>query len=123
MFLKQKRCGNIKGRGCADGQKQRLYKTKDKTSSPTITIEALFLTCLIDAMERQYIVMCDIPGAFMHTNMDELLHVKMEGEFAELLLKIDPTYHKFASTECDKLVIYAELTNAMYGTIQAALLF
>ena len=27
MFLKQKRCGKIKGRGCADGRKQRLYKT------------------------------------------------------------------------------------------------
>ena len=24
MFLKQKRCGKIKGRGCADGRKQRL---------------------------------------------------------------------------------------------------
>ena len=23
MFLKRKRCGKIKGRGCADGQKQR----------------------------------------------------------------------------------------------------
>ena len=25
MFLKQKRCGKIKARGCADGRKQRLY--------------------------------------------------------------------------------------------------
>ena len=24
MFLKEKRCGRIKGRGCADGRKQRL---------------------------------------------------------------------------------------------------
>ena len=29
MFLKEKRCGKIKGRGCADGCKQRLWKTKD----------------------------------------------------------------------------------------------
>ena len=36
MFLKQKRCGKIKGRGCADGRKQRVYKTKEETSSPTI---------------------------------------------------------------------------------------
>ena len=32
MFLKQKRCGKIKGRGCADGRKQRLYKTKHETT-------------------------------------------------------------------------------------------
>jgi hypothetical protein len=36
MFLKQKRCGKIKGRGCADGRPQRLYKTKEETSAPTI---------------------------------------------------------------------------------------
>jgi hypothetical protein len=29
MFLKQKRCGRNKGRGCADGQKQRVYKTRE----------------------------------------------------------------------------------------------
>ena len=28
MFLKQKRCGRIKGRGCADGRKQRLWKSE-----------------------------------------------------------------------------------------------
>ena len=29
MFLKEKRDGVVKGRGCADGRKQRLYKTKE----------------------------------------------------------------------------------------------
>ena len=47
MFLKEKRCGKIKARGCADGRKQRIYKTKDETSSPTMNVEALFITCLI----------------------------------------------------------------------------
>ena len=86
MFLKEKRCGKIKGRGCADGWKQRLYKTKDETSSPMITIESLFLTCLIDAMEERCVITCDIPGAFMQMDIDELIHVKLEGELAELLV-------------------------------------
>ena len=51
MFLKMKRSGKIKGRGCADGRKQRIYKTKEETSSPTISTEALFLTCMINALE------------------------------------------------------------------------
>eukprot|EP00957_Ditylum_brightwellii_P102200 7790610-Ditylum_brightwellii.AAC.1 len=38
MFLKQKRCGTIKGRGCADGRKQRAYKKKEETSAPTVAI-------------------------------------------------------------------------------------
>ena len=53
MYLKRKRCGRIKARGCADGRKQRIYKTKDETSSPTVSIEALFLTSVIDAHERR----------------------------------------------------------------------
>jgi hypothetical protein len=50
MFLKEKRCGTIKGRGCADGRKQRETMTKEETSSPTVATEALILTCVIDAI-------------------------------------------------------------------------
>jgi hypothetical protein len=86
MFLKPKRCGKIKGCGCANGRKQRLYKTKEESSSPTVSIEALFLTCMIDAMEDRYVVTCDIPGAFMHADIDELIHIKLEGELMDLLI-------------------------------------
>ena len=34
MFLKQKRSGRIKGRGCADVQKQREFITKEESSAP-----------------------------------------------------------------------------------------
>jgi hypothetical protein len=85
MFLKQKRCGRIKGRGCADGRKQRLYKTKEETSAPTVAIESLFLTCTIDAKERRTVTTTDIPGAFMQTDIDEVIHVRLEGPLATLL--------------------------------------
>jgi hypothetical protein len=90
MFLKQKRCGRIKGRGCADGRKQRIYKSKQEISSPTVSIESVFLTCTIDAKEGRDVATCDVPGAFMQTDIDELIHVRMDGELAELLAKIDP---------------------------------
>ena len=38
MFLKEKHCGKVKGQGCADGRKQRLYKSTEKTSSPTVRL-------------------------------------------------------------------------------------
>ena len=102
MFLKQKRCGKIKGRGCADGRKQRLYKSKEETTSPTITTEALFITCLVDALENRCVATCDMPGAFMHSDIDEQVHVKLEGEIDELLVKVDPTYAEFVSKEKGK---------------------
>ena len=123
MFLKQKRCGHIKGRGCADGRKQRLWESKDETSSPTISVEALFTTCLIDAKEGRDIATCDVPGAFMHADIDEVIHLRKDGEIAELLLKVDPSYSKYATKEKGKTVIFTELSKALYGTLQAALLF
>ena len=49
IFLKEKFYSTIKGRGCPDGRRQRLYMAKDQTSSPTISNEALFLTLTIDS--------------------------------------------------------------------------
>jgi len=39
-----------------------------------ISTEAVFLTCLIDTKEEQYVVTTDIPGAFMHADIDEELY-------------------------------------------------
>jgi type II secretory pathway component PulC len=36
MLLKEKHCGTIKGRGCADGRPQSDYMTKKETSSSTV---------------------------------------------------------------------------------------
>ena len=124
MYLKQKRCGRIKARGCADGRKQRVYKTKDETSSPTVSLEALFLTAAIDAQEGRKVITVDIPGAFMHAEMDETVHMKIDGPMAELLCRVDSAkYSNFVTYEKGKPVVYVKLKKALYGTLQAALLF
>jgi hypothetical protein len=41
MFLKRKRDGTVKARGCDDGRPQREYISKDDLSSPTVSIYAL----------------------------------------------------------------------------------
>ena len=124
MFLKQKRCGRIKARGCADGRIQRLWKSKEDTSSPTVRTESVFLSAIIDALERRDVATCDIPWAFLQADIDELVIVKFDAELASLLESVDPdTYSKFKVTEKGKDVMYVELQKALYGTLQAALLF
>jgi hypothetical protein len=124
MFLKQKRCGRIKGRGCADGRKQRVYMTKEETSSPTVTTESLFLSCIIDAKEGRDVATADIPGAFMQADMNAVVYVRLTGPLAALLVRVDPKkYQKFVATENGKSVIYVRLLKALYGTMQASLLF
>ena len=124
MFLKEKRTGQIKGRGCADGRPQRDYMTKKETSSPTVATEALILTCVIDAIEGRDVATCDIPGAFMQSDMKGKVVMKLEGVMAEVIKRIDPKlYSKYTKHENGKDVIYVILTKALYGTLQAALLF
>ncbi len=125
MFLKQKRSGRIKGRGCADGRKQRLCKTKEETSAPTVATESLFLSCAIDAKERRTVVTTDMPGAFMQTDVDEVTHVRLEGPLASLLAKVDPNlYEKYLEQDRKgKPVMHVRLKKALYGTLQAAMLF
>jgi hypothetical protein len=124
MFLKKKRCGKIKGRGCADGRKQRIYKTKEETSSPTVRTESLFLSCVIDAKEGRDVATTDIPGAFMQADMDELVHMRLVGPLVKLLTKVDPElYEKYIEYEKGTPVMYVKLSKALYGTLQASLLF
>ena len=49
MFLKQNRDGNSKGRHVAGGNKQRDFISKEDVSSPTVSTEAVMLTCVVDA--------------------------------------------------------------------------
>ncbi len=124
MFLKKKRCGRIKGRGCADGRKQRAYMSKEDTSAPTVSIEALMLSCAIDAQEGRSVMTADIPGAFMQADMDDVVFMKMVGETAQLLLQVNKEkYENFVVLEKGKPVIYVKLKKALYGTLKAALLF
>jgi hypothetical protein len=124
MFLKKKRCRRIKGQGCANGRKQQAYTSKEDASLPTVSIEALMLSCVINAKEKRDVTTVNIPGAFMQANMDTLVHIRLEGTMAELLVKLDPKlYQKYVQTINGKQVLYAELKKALYSTIRAALLF
>eukprot|EP00975_Prorocentrum_lima_P031421 6593461-Prorocentrum_lima.AAC.1 len=127
MYLKEKRNGIIKGRGCADGRPQRLYTTKMEASSPTVRQASIMLSCMIDAHEKRDVATADIPGAFLQTKWpkeEKDVHVMLDGEMAMLLAKIDPpTYQRFVHHRRGEPYIYCRLNVALYGTILAAVLF
>ena len=125
MFLKEKRCGTVKGRGCADGRKQRTYMSKEDTSSPTVAIESVYLSCVIDADEERDVAIVDVPGAFLHADMNEIVYMRIDADMAKLLVEIDPDlYGPFLTyTRDNQPVLYVRLQKALYGTLQAALLF
>ena len=124
MFLKKKRCGTIKGQGCADGCKQRAYIMKEESTSPTIYTEAVFLMAVVDAWENRKVAVLDVPGAFMQVDMDELVHMCFHGEMVDKLLEINHgLYSSYVTEEKGEKVMYVELLKALYGTLRAARLF
>lgn len=87
--------------------------------SPTVSLYALMISCLIDAVEERCVVTCDIPGAY-----DEIVYIRLDGTMAELLCKLDPKLYKPCLVkQGKKLVLYAQAKKAIYGTLKAALLF
>ena len=121
MFLKHKRCGKVKGRGCADGWKQRAYITKEESTAPMVSTEAVFLTAVIDALENKNVAVLDVPGTFMQAEIDELVHVQFTGEMVSMLLQIDhQMYKNYVVIEKGGRVMNMELLKALYGTLCAA---
>jgi hypothetical protein len=115
MFLKEKRCGKIKGRGCADGRPQRDHMSKE---DQTVATEALILSWLIDAIEKRDVATCDIPGAFIQPEMEGDVIMKLEGVMTDVIIKIDPDkYEKHTVIERGKPVVYVKLKKALYGTL------
>jgi hypothetical protein len=126
MFLKRKRCGKIKARGCADGRPQREYISKDESSSPTVSIYALMTSCLMDAIEGRKVATCDIPGAFLQADWPEErdCYLKFEGAMVSMICDIDPKYKKnIVYGKNGRKFVYAKLTKAVYGTLLGAILF
>jgi hypothetical protein len=127
MYLKEKRDGRIKGRGCEDGRPRRVYTDRTEASSPTASLARVMLTCVIDAFEEQGVATCDIPGAFLQTKLpddEEEIQVVLDGRMAELLAKILPeTYQNYVHLKRGQAYIYCKLTVALYVTLKVALLF
>jgi hypothetical protein len=89
-----------------------------------VSTEALFLTSAVNAKEGCKVMTIDIPGAFMHANIDKLIHVQLEGPMTELLTRVDPQkYVTYMIEERGKMVLYVKLKKALYETLQAAMLF
>ena len=126
-LIKEKRCGKIKGRTCADGRPQRAYTPREEASSPTISLESLMALLLIDAHEGRDVAIFDVPGAYVHAKLPDdkfVLLLKIEGPFVDIMCcEVNPEYKENVMFEGDKKVLYVQILQALYGMIESALLW
>ena len=123
LFMVMKRNGTLKSRACADGRQQRLWTNKEEVSSPTPSIEALKYTMIVDAQENRDVAVVDLPAQFLQTEMDEAIHLKLQGPLLLLLVEHDTKmWKKHLRKENGRPVIYVDCKKAIYGTLNAAIL-
>ena len=125
-LIAKKRCGKIKGRTCADGSKQRKYlKDGESIASPTVSLESLISSLLIDTYEDRYVSIFDVPGAYLHaeTPKGKLLIIKLRGEFADIMCQTNDKYKKYIHYENGNKVLYLQVLRALYGCIESAMLW
>jgi len=104
--IKEKRCGKIKGRTVANGSKQRNLYTKEETTSPTISTDALMLSLMIDAAEGRDVATADVEGAYLHADMDDFVVMRITGESVDIMCNVNPRYAPFVTVEKGKWVLY-----------------
>jgi len=47
--------------------------------------------CEINAKEDRYFVVTDIPGAFLHGDMEGIVHMLLEGTIVKLIINLYPS--------------------------------
>ena len=123
-LIKEKRCGKIKGRTVADGRKQRDLYSKAEVSSPTLSLEGFLSTLVVDAAEERHKAIADVAGAFLKADMKDDVIVKLQGPAVDALLKVNKNkYQNYIVKQEKTKVLYVKLLKAMYGTMQAPLLW
>ncbi len=126
MFLKKKRDSLVKARMCAEGRKQKDDTwAKQDTTSLTVAMESVFITAVIDTHEGRDVACFDIPGAFLHADVDKDITMVLEGRLAELMVQVVPNLHRKYIT-VDRMgtaILYVKMQKALYGLLRSVLLF
>ena len=81
---------------------------------------------MIDAMEGREVATTYIPGAFTQNDYDKVdIQIKLEGDMVTLLEEINPECYKdiIYTDKLRRKCMYAEANKAVYGTLEASLLF
>ncbi len=63
IFVERKRNGILEAQQVAGGNMQQRYITKEDASSPTVSLEAVLLMCIVNANKNRDVAIVDTPNA------------------------------------------------------------
>ena len=125
MTVKEKRDGTIKGRAMAGGHLDRGKIPADEAISPTASTEGFYLTCAMDAFERRFVALLDVPSAYFHAKAGRVKgFIMLEGILVDLFLQVEPSAAKKVTRDKKgRKVLYTRMNKALYGHIMSGRLF
>ena len=92
--------------------------------------ESIMITAVLDAKEGRDVMTCNIPNAFIQAEMPEVkdgdkrVIMKITGVLVDMLVEINPKqYRPYVFYENKKKVLYVQVLRAIYGMLEAALLW
>ena len=65
-----------------------------ETASPTVSLEALMMSLMIDAFEERDVATADVGGAFLHGEMKGFVLLKVTGESVDIMCKVNSGYEE-----------------------------
>ncbi len=103
IFIGQKRTGETKARMVAGENTQRGHVTKEESSSPTVSTEAVLLTLIVNARKGRDVAVVDILNAFIQTQVDDAkdrVTIRITGVIVDWLVKVAPkVYELYVATK------------------------
>lgn len=119
-FLSTGAFEKLKARLVAGGDLQdRALYSSDETSSPTVSLQSLYLVAALAAKEGRKVGTMDVGTAYLNADMKREVLMRIEPKLARVLVGIDPTL--YALEENGSIIV--RLDKALYGCIESAKLW
>jgi len=71
------------------------------------------MPCAIEAKKGRSVVVTDIPAAFLHADMDQDMHMFLEGTIGELIVRLLHWLYRKYIWKYSALMLYLKLNNAL----------
>ena len=112
-MIKEKMDWKIKARVYADDRKQRRYIPNEVVTSPTIQLESLIVSLIIDAKEGRDVAIADVVGAYLKANILDYVLFKLTDKAVDVMCEVSKEYETFIAIENGKSVLYLRLKKAL----------
>jgi hypothetical protein len=127
-LLKGKRDGVLEARQVAGGNKQQRHIMKEDASSPSVSSEAILLTCIVDANPNREVAIVVNPNAFaqiVYEDEKDRAFICIRGPLVNIMVSIaSDVYGPYVMVEKKgKKELLVQFLTALYDTIVALLLY